>query len=96
MLFEEIKGFSTSVQERQDLLSAGCCKITDEAIQQSLFQIAGTHREKVLESVILSVSGKSFLPNKNSDRGRPVAQIPFFSDTMLGKNSDSGLSCNII
>lgn len=95
MHFEQIKEFCTSVQERQELLSAGCCKVTDEAVQHSLFQIAAAHREKVLESVILSVPGKTFLPNKNSDKGRPVAQIPFFLDTMLGRNSDSGLFCNL-
>lgn len=95
MLFEQIKEFCTSVQERQELLSAGCCKVTDEAVQHSLFQIAASHREKVLESVILSVPGKTFLPNKNSDKERPVAQILSFLDTMLGRNSDSGLLCSI-
>lgn len=98
MLFEQIKEFFTSVQERQELLSPGCYNITDEGIscdEHSLFQIAATHREKVLESVILSVPGKTLLPNKNSDKGRSVAQIPFFLDTMLGRNSDSRLSCNL-
>lgn len=91
----QIKEFFTSVQERQELLSPGCCNITDEAVQNSLFQTAATHRGKVLESVILSVPGKTFLPSKNSDKGKPVAQIPFFSDTMLGRISYSGLSCNL-
>lgn len=36
ILLEQIKDFFTSVQERQELPSSGCCRIT---VQHSLFQI---------------------------------------------------------
>lgn len=80
MLFEQIEEFFTSARERQKLPSAGCCRITRKTVQHSLFQFTATQikRDKVLESAILSVPRKTFLPNKNSDKERPVAQIPFF------------------
>jgi len=70
MLSEQIKDFFTSVQERQELASASCCRVTDRTVQHSLFQFTATQikRENVLESVILSVPRRTFPPNKSSDK----------------------------
>lgn len=72
MLFEQIKEFFTSVQERQELLSPGCYNITDEAsaVMSTAFSRLQPHIERRSLSLWFCLClGRLFFPTKTVIKG---------------------------
>lgn len=61
ILFEQVEEFFIAVQERRELLSVDCCRITGKVVQHSLFQFGARQRkrEKDLKYVFLSYQTKT-------------------------------------